>query len=74
MNHWQYEPHPVLADLVNCLWVSEETFAPPNDAIEILPDSYIELIFGFGASIHMQRDGRQQALPTCFVVVFNARP
>lgn len=68
MAHYQREPHPLLYDYLKCIWASERHFQPPHHAFEILPDSYIELIFTYGAPCLIQSGASSRRLPRCAVV------
>lgn len=44
---------PVLSKYINCLWTTRREFCPPSNMFEILPDSYIELVFCFGSQVYI---------------------
>jgi AraC-like DNA-binding protein len=73
MKHGMYPPHPVLADYIKCLWTTEHEFRTPNDALQVLPDSYVELIFSFGARWYGEDDQAARNL-RCYLVGLLDRP
>jgi AraC-like DNA-binding protein len=68
MQNRQYSPHPVLSDYVQCLWTSERDFFPPLDVLDVLPDSFIELIFSSGARCWIDDRPRARDMPRCYLV------
>ena len=64
MTHVQYTPHPLLQPYIASLWTAERTFAPPHSQLDILPDSYIELVFTSGGRFFLG----QRQLPPYFVL------
>jgi AraC-like DNA-binding protein len=74
MKHRQYPPHPLLSDYVKSLWTSERDFQPPNDMFELLPDSYIELVFSFGDRRQIEDGESVHEWPRCCVVGLMDRP
>jgi hypothetical protein len=68
MKHARYPPHPILSDYVDCLWTCERDFQAPGGVLEILPDSYIELVFGFGSPCWIEFGPSVQHVSRCFVV------
>jgi AraC-like DNA-binding protein len=68
MEHKQYLPHPLLGDYVKSLWTSERDFQPPHDTFELLPDSYIELVFSFGDRQAIEDGESVHDWPRCCVV------
>lgn len=74
MTHRQILPHPTLQDSIKCLWASERHFQPPHQAFELLPDSYIELIFTFGAPCYIDLDGTWRTVPPCAVIGLLDKP
>ncbi len=65
MQNRQYSPHPVLSDYVQCLWTSERNFLSPLD---VLPDSFIELIFSSGGRCWIDDGQTARDLPRCYLV------
>jgi AraC-like DNA-binding protein len=74
MKHKQYLPHPLLSDYVKSLWTSERDFQPPQDTFELLPDSYIELVFSFGNRQAIEDGEFVHDWPRCCVVGLLDRP
>ena len=68
MQNRQYSPHPVLSDYVQCLWTSQRDFLPPLDVLDVLPDSFIELIFSSGARCWIDDGRTARDLPRCYLV------
>jgi AraC-like DNA-binding protein len=74
MTHRQVLPHPILQDFIKSLWASQRHFQPPHQTFELLPDSYIELIFTFGAPCYIDLDGTWRAVPRCAVIGLLDKP
>jgi hypothetical protein len=53
MPHLRIAPYPTLRHAIDCLWLSERDFAL-DGALELLPDSEIELLFCFGAPCQIE--------------------
>jgi AraC-like DNA-binding protein len=70
----RYPPHPILKDYVHVLWASTRDFQPPGDVLEILPDSYVELVFSFGAPCQIDDGASLRPLPQCYLIGFADRP
>lgn len=70
----QYPPHPVLSDFVKSFWASVREFQPSDDVLEILPDSYVELVFSFGAPCQIEDGSSIHKLPRCYLIGFTDRP
>lgn len=68
MQNRQYSPHPVLSDYVQYLWTSERDFLPPLDVLDVLPDSFIELIFSSGSRCWIDDGQTARDLPHCYLV------
>lgn len=74
MSYQEYRPHPSLADYIKCLWVVERDFQPLNGIIDILPDSYVEVIFNFGSTCQVNTGSFLWELPACYVVTMFDKP
>ena len=68
--HYQLPPdHPLLTPLVKCFWYTDRVFSADLPRFEVLPDSYVELVFFQGAVCHLQKqDGTQVELHSPFLV------
>ncbi len=53
---------------------SRTSFSVTNDTIEIFPDSYIELIFSFGASFQIDTGSTTCDLPSSYIVGLLDKP
>ncbi|MBA3873573.1 MAG: AraC family transcriptional regulator [Anaerolineae bacterium] len=73
MKYQEYPPHPLLADAVCCFWTSERDLRELQGSIDVLPDTYIEIIFNSGAD---QIDDGQSTInmPDCYVVGLLDKP
>lgn len=69
-----HPPHPLLHEYVQSLWQAERDFQPPRDSFEILPDSYIELIFSFSAACQLDDGETQRALPPGYIIGLLRKP
>lgn len=69
-----YSPHLILSDYIACLWTAEYVFQPPRDVLELLPDSYIELVFSFGGSAQVEWAESVRPLPRCYLVGLLNKP
>lgn len=68
MNYQEYAAPPSLAEWVHCLWTAERDLRPLNGAIDLLPDSYVEIVFNFGAACRIEHAQEVQPLPVCYAV------
>lgn len=50
-------PHPSIAESIKCFWSITRTFTAERPVFEILPDSYVELLFCFGEPCYLHIDG-----------------
>ncbi len=58
-----------LSDFIKCYWYGEQKLGPPNYEFEILPDSFIELVFCFGQNQTFIRKGSTiKEIGSAFVV------
>ena len=67
MTYHEYQPDPLLAPYIKCLWVIERDFHAINGAVDVLPDSFVELIFNFGSTCHIDDGQAVRRLPDCYV-------
>ncbi len=74
MAYREYAPHPLLADYIKCFWVMERDFQPLNGTLDILPDSYIELIFNTGSPCKVDDGQSVWELPDCYLVTLFDKP
>lgn len=66
----EYTLHPSLANHSKCLWILERDFEPLNGSVDVLPDSYIEVIFNFGSRCTINN----QPLPACYAANLLDKP
>jgi len=52
----------------------KHVFQPPRDVLELLPDSYIELVFSFGSSAQVEWEESTRPLPRCYLVGLLNKP
>jgi len=73
MKYQEYPPHPLLADAVCCFWTSERDLQQSHGWLDVLPDTYVEIIFNSGADqIH---DGQTTInMPACYAVGLLDKP
>jgi AraC-like DNA-binding protein len=72
--HTEFAPQPSLLQDVKCFWTLEATQAHYNRR-EILPDSYVELIFNGGAPLVWEKpNGTTIALPHIFLKSLENKP
>lgn len=73
MNYREYPPHPLLENSVKCFWTSERDLKKLHGSLDVLPDTYIEVIFNSGAD---QIDDGQSTItmPACYVVGLLDKP
>jgi len=75
MAYQQFSPPIPLHPWVKCSWRIERTFAEPVLTQEILPDSYLEVVFCLGDSYHLElADGVTVLAPPCYVLPLLAHP
>jgi AraC-like DNA-binding protein len=73
MKYQEYPPHPLLAEAVCCFWTSERDLQQLHGSLDVLPDTYIEIIFNSGAE--QIDDGRSTInMPACYVVGLLDKP
>jgi AraC-like DNA-binding protein len=74
MSYNQVEPIPSLQDHVKCFWTLEEAEIVYNES-ELVPDSYLELVFNCGAPlIYETPDGLPIELPRTFLMGLQTKP
>lgn len=74
MPNTQLPPHPLLAGYVKCIWLRERDFQPPHDTFEVYPDSYVELVFSFGAPCRISDAHGTRPLPPAYIVGLLGKP
>ncbi len=73
MKYQEYPPHPLLADAVCCFWTSERDLKELHGSLDVLPDTYIEIIFNSGAE--QIDDGHTTIeMPDCYAVGLLDKP
>lgn len=80
MQHQEFEAPPALRDSIKCFWYNSKDFGALQSGFEVVPDGYAEIIFHFGGSCSVSKNGNLQPLPSPFIVgllnqpaVFNAK-
>ncbi len=61
-------PPVSLSAYIKCFWSVKRSFAVSDRPVEILPDSYKELIFSFGSACILVEDHSERQLPVGFAV------
>ena len=74
MSYQEFAPHPKLQEYIKCFWVLERDFRATNGAIDILPDSYMEMIFNIGSSCWIEDSPAPRELPPCYLANLLAKP
>ncbi|MEO8532157.1 MAG: helix-turn-helix domain-containing protein [Flavobacterium sp.] len=67
MHHQEFEPPEELQDAINCFWHTRINFGEKESSIEVTPDGYAEIIFYFGNTLKISRNGLLQSLPSPFM-------
>lgn len=68
MIYKEFEPHPILRDSIKCFWVLEREYNDAQPTEDVMPDSYVELIFNFGEKYFIEKSGERMDLPFAFMV------
>jgi AraC-like DNA-binding protein len=68
MHYQEFSPSPTLRDYIKCFWIMERDFQPLHDAVDVLPDSYSEVIFNFGDACQIGDGQSSLVLPACYRV------
>lgn len=75
MNHKIFEPHPNLAEWINCYWTLESVFENTPLKNTIIPDGTMKLIFHYGDTYkHYLNEKESVILPKCFLIGQLTRP
>lgn len=68
MQHQEFEPPEALRDTIKCFWYNKRESGIRQTDFEVQPDGYAEIIFHFGGSLSMARNGSLQPLPSPFMM------
>ena len=68
MQHQEFEPPEELRDCIKCFWHNRRDFEELQSSFEILPDSYVEIIFYFGDACSISYNDVLQPLPSPFIM------
>jgi AraC-like DNA-binding protein len=68
MHYREFKPSPILQEYIKCFWIMERDFQPLHDAVDVLPDSYSEVIFNFGDKCQIGDGQANFVLPACYRV------
>jgi AraC-like DNA-binding protein len=74
MQHQELEPPAELRHAIRGFWYLERDFDEEGSGFEVLPDGHAEIIFHFGSGCSIMRDGKQQVLPSPFMVGLLGQP
>jgi AraC-like DNA-binding protein len=74
MSYQEYPPHPALTPYIKCFWSIERDFQPLNGAVDILPDSSIEIIFNLGSDCTIEDEQASHLLPDYYLVMLHEKP
>jgi AraC-like DNA-binding protein len=74
MLYQEYRPHPSLASSIKCIWVLERDFDLVGGAVDLLPDSSIEILFNSGSDCVIDDGQTRQRLPPCYAMPLLHRP
>lgn len=64
----EFEPHPILREFIKCFWILERTYDNAHPTEEVMPDSYVEVIFNFGKPYFLEKAGDRTELPFAFII------
>lgn len=67
-HHQEFEAPAPLGDTVQCFWHYRRSAEDAASDFDVLPDGYVELIFAFGGTCSVLRDGAWQRLPSPFMM------
>lgn len=68
MQHQEFEPPEVLRSAIKCFWYDKRNFGEQLSGIEVVPDSYAEIIFHFGSGCSISYHGSLESLPSPFMI------
>lgn len=74
MLHESLEPSPILRQNVKCFWSIKRSFDAGSPPVEIMPDSFRELVFSFGKPCVIVSSGHDLTLPKVFAVNLLNKP
>ncbi|HVU94863.1 MAG TPA: DUF6597 domain-containing transcriptional factor [Puia sp.] len=72
--HMESAPHPAMSDSIKCFWAITRRLPDENPVFEVLPDSYVELVFTFGTDFYLRQGEALIALPNPFLVGLLEKP
>ncbi len=74
MSYREYAPHPALAPYVKCFWTLERDLRGLENGFDILPDSFIEVLFN-STDVYQRENGAELVrLPPCYWVGLQDKP
>lgn len=72
MHYRKFEPPEELHGTIECFWHARLEFGEHQSSFEVVPDSYVEIVFHFGDACSISYDGALQPLPSPFLMgLFN---
>ena len=70
----EYLPHKLLQEYIKCFWTLARDYVPGDDLEEVLPDTFVELIFNFGAPYLREKDTEVIEIPKIYFVGLLQQP
>ena len=75
MKYKEILPHSSLQAYVKCFWILEREYSPEDPHEAVTPDSFVELMFNFGAPYLLRTTGTpDREMPTAFIVGLLRKP
>lgn len=74
MQHQEFLPPQELQNTIRCFWYDRMEFGEDESEFEVVPDSYVEIIFHFGSACSIFYDGSLQLLPSPFMMGLQNQP
>ena len=68
MFYREFIPSTALQRFIKCFWVLERDFQDLDEGVDVLPDSYSEVIFNFGDACQLEDGPVAVLLPMCYRV------
>jgi AraC-like DNA-binding protein len=70
----EYLPHKLLQEYIKCFWALERDYVPGDDLEEVLPDTFVELIFNFGSPYLLEKGSELIEIPKIYFVGLLQQP
>jgi len=68
MQHQEFEPPEELRNTIKCFWYNVRDYGEIESDFEVQPDGFAEIIFHFGNTLSIAKDGGLQPLPSPFIM------